>query len=1749
MKDGYQVMAEEQKTVTPATTPGGGMSRSSNRSVPSSRVLRNMLVGVGIALVLIVLEIVLWIVNPLHVVSRGTPLLLLIPLFTLLVVCALVQFTARPLALLAYLRDVQRSQEGYATTYVPLSADPNSDDLEQNVSLLELVQQQDANQLILGASGAGKTMLLCAYLYRLARQGRALVRKRQRIPVFVSLNQYSLFLAQRQMTSDDTAGRVSLLDYLYASDALGMRHVRPYLRTLLGRGRLLLLCDGLNEVEAGQLDVVSAELAGLMRQGRNRLLVTCREADYRRFPQLAQLIGDTGTEQVVIYPLGEQQKRLFVERSIKGQEPDRPRQQRQPRQQHTAGQIMELIRRTRLRYHCSNPMMLAMLMGMIDGIGLERARRMDTRGRLIREYVAQRIRHEQRQPRWSKTAPTSNEVLMFLCEIACAARWSHARYAIQLPGSPPGKGESTLTPARIQSLAGELQRWLDEHPAMTAYVPGGNAATSALHEPYTREKLAQLLEFAQGTSLLTITPGGVVSFSQELIAEYLVAQYFIMTESTLPAPLPLRQELFDDVAYWCEPTILWAGLLEQPLELAQRFADPVQIPPGRRLEALALGLFCIGVMEAPPQAAVPDPVGLPSHVEAALVAALRDAAAREKLASIFTRCAEEGGQEVYRSLLLLLLVDGIDKFLVLLDTAVITELLFNYLVESADDVARDTQVKRLIRILGRFGEAAVPRASELSQVGPQRSRRLRSVAINILGVTNSSRAVEPLIACLADTNPFIVERAVSALVRLGPERTLPQLFQVLANRKLTPTVEQMHLAVLKILERYLDEPAATHQLTAQQHQQIVEALMPVMTSTYAAAAQQKAREILARQGHTAGERESGEKTLQLLIHNLASTDEAMASNAIHALKAVGPVATPTLGLQLQQQASELARARIVEVFAEVRDQRALPDLLRLMADPAPIVQQQVAKALRQYVPTCIPGLIELVLHSVNEAVATRAEEVLISIGGEVVEQVVQALHPLVPGRTLLLVHVLEEVHDIQSLPALIDLLESAQADPALALAVVRTLGQFPDQRVVSPLLAALASSHVLLYEGAINALSQLGDVAVEQLIVALDVQQTTPMVARVERALLGMLHFPGQQLLDALADGSEAQAGHIMEIFLAKGADAAHLLVPHLFDGNARLQRYVRQTVNRMEGQVVVPALLEVLHHPEAAWRELIAAYLLKHPQEAIPPLVSLLGEYERAEAAEAVLIQFGPAVLPLIVPGLDAQSSIAQKRAQHVIVALARQRPEMLPHVMQLFTLSLPGRAREALLDILTDDLVDISVPALLEGLEDAYLVGDASEALVRLIRKRDARGEQVMEGLLGALRVDERRHGASIALVELGELAVHPVGNLITDSDREVALAAQDILCEIGVPAFSFIWAAHSDTSNRARRDAARNVFRNMPTAVIKDELVNLLTSNEPDNISMALSLLLERIHDETLQAHSEHEMVPALLEHVQTHSGERASQRIIALLLLLGGNTIVDHMTQALFDEPEHQERLLYAFLLLGSEAENILLDVCQDPNTPPALRAEVAGILGMLTEQGEVAEYARTLGESGLWAARTINRTGILQPERLAVSLRALGGLLASGRWDIPRLQGMRTASKEGSAARELYEVLLGWRNSPRIAVLENDLLREREEHERNLRELTKELLMKQMHIKSLEHDLEQVRSEHDARVEELQRAAQEKQSLRENLQRVVQERQVLNTDLQQLMQERERLRAQNEQWRAYSERLEEQLRDLAGEGKQ
>ena len=78
----------------------------------------------------------------------------------------------------------------------------------------------------------------------------------------------------------------TFLTFLLECDLIGTHRLRPYLRKLLEQGRLFILCDGLDEIDAKYRSAVGRELSELLLVTQNRFIISCREVDYQQQHEL-----------------------------------------------------------------------------------------------------------------------------------------------------------------------------------------------------------------------------------------------------------------------------------------------------------------------------------------------------------------------------------------------------------------------------------------------------------------------------------------------------------------------------------------------------------------------------------------------------------------------------------------------------------------------------------------------------------------------------------------------------------------------------------------------------------------------------------------------------------------------------------------------------------------------------------------------------------------------------------------------------------------------------------------------------------------------------------------------------------------------------------------------------------------------------------------------------------------------------------------------------------------------------------------------------------------------------------------------------------------------------------------------------------------------------------------------------------------------------------------------------------------------
>ena len=429
------------------------------------RFLRCLLPGLGLTLIFVLIEsILLVLLNPFmllgHATNRLSALLLLpihIPFVLLLllieytVLSLLILSIARPISYALYLVQIKQKQEEYKRNYLPIAALTNlkktadvyqADEKattvyteEEQVELQDLMQQEK-HQILLGSAGVGKTTALRVLHYTSAQHVYRQAFTRGKIPVYVPLQKYGLYLKEQRRDVDEDMPeeqRGTLWDYLVDSDLVKLSYVRPCIRVLAEQGRLLLLCDGLDEVGNDEIAAVSEELVQLMLTTKNRLVVASREGVYRKQAELAQLVEDGVCTCAVIEALKTEQVDEFVEQYIERRE--RAKTGRQDLQGNVwREEIRQSIEQSRLRYHSTNQMVLSVLLELTQGNGRAQKRdidSIDTRGLLLRAYVQQTLARE--QERQGDSILDMQEVIALLSEIACAVRWANERTAMQVP--------------------------------------------------------------------------------------------------------------------------------------------------------------------------------------------------------------------------------------------------------------------------------------------------------------------------------------------------------------------------------------------------------------------------------------------------------------------------------------------------------------------------------------------------------------------------------------------------------------------------------------------------------------------------------------------------------------------------------------------------------------------------------------------------------------------------------------------------------------------------------------------------------------------------------------------------------------------------------------------------------------------------------------------------------------------------------------------------------------------------------------------------------------------------------------------------------------------------------------------------------------------------------------------------------------------------------------------------------------------
>lgn len=410
---------------------------------------------------------------------------------------------------------------------------------------LDTILRRVPHVVLLGADGTGKTTTLLAQAATLtnrrARLGQFVGAKP--LPVLIPLGTYAEMLAEAQQP---------LVEYLTRQVAIfGSTGLVARLPRMLRRGRILLLCDGLDDVPPGERAAVCRELAALAKapEAKARMLIACQleafEQEVRGFAALH------GFARVALAPLTEEQVALALRRAAKTRvrTPAGAAEAATRRPARTA--VLAELDAVRLHGAAHTPALLAALVTLWrapDPLPVGR-------GELLQRYAEVLC---QRAANQSVSAERIGQVLGALAASLCAA-------GTHLLPTPP---RATLGDA--------LVRWFAAAPPVTPL----DAQNAPLPLPLRAEAEAVCRAALRVGILQRTADSEMLAFVNPLIEAACASRWLASTDDgigRLTAEL-LRTE-------WALPLLLWAGALPDAAPLATRLLQLADTPESSALRA------------------------------------------------------------------------------------------------------------------------------------------------------------------------------------------------------------------------------------------------------------------------------------------------------------------------------------------------------------------------------------------------------------------------------------------------------------------------------------------------------------------------------------------------------------------------------------------------------------------------------------------------------------------------------------------------------------------------------------------------------------------------------------------------------------------------------------------------------------------------------------------------------------------------------------------------------------------------------------------------------------------------------------------------------------------------------------------------------------------------------------------------------------------------------------------------------------
>jgi hypothetical protein len=262
------------------------------------------------------------------------------------------------------------------------------------------------------------------------------------------------------------------------------------------------------------------------------------------------------------------------------------------------------------------------------------------------------------------------------------------------------------------------------------------------------------------------------------------------------------------------------------------------------------------------------------------------------------------------------------------------------------------------------------------------------------------------------------------------------------------------------------------------------------------------------------------------------------------------------------------------------------------------------------------------------------------------------------------------------------------------------------------------------------------------------------------------------------------------------------------------------------------------------------------------------------------------------------------------------------------------------------------------------------------------------------------------------------------------------------MGATAFPSIYQLAHDPAHYAY---AENILHLIPAEIVSKGMLAYFASNDWQKEATAFYLLAMSMRDDPSTRLWSSSLGAALLAHMlqDDTTSDVWLPSLSALLFFAHGRRaemarqMVSAITQA--TAAQVPPEFLRALSLLGKDAADRLGLAIHNQDIAENIRLEMAGLLGILSEDEQIAAYVLALAAGANGTANS----------HRALGLRALGGLLAGGIYDEKKLEQIRqnlsTSSKaQDRAAGEFFDALLGKRSQPESSRLREIISRQQDD---------------------------------------------------------------------------------------------------------